>query len=214
MKQYSKKEASDFNLFRRFCQWFVCDFCMISFVKIFYNYKIEGLENIPKHPRFIVAANHISGKDPFIVAGAIKNRPVAFMAKEELFENIFSRTLMDSCGAFAVNRDKVAVSTIKTALSIKDTQWALGLFPQGTRDPADKVEKITKGFATFAKATKCDILPVGIIGTDKKIRFPFCEKVTVKIGKLIPYSNNVEEMMQKWCVSVSELTGKQYMLAE
>ena len=78
----------------------------------------------------------------------------------------------------------------------------------------DKVEKISKGFATFAKVTESDILPVAIIGSDKKIRFPFSEKITVKVGKLIPYSNNVDEMMKEWCSAISELTGKQYKLAE
>ena len=134
------------------------------------------------------------------------------MAKEELFEKFFSRTLMDFCGAFAVRRDKVEVSTIKTALNIKNTKWMLGLFPQGTRDSSQKVEKITKGFASFAKATKTGILPVGIIGSDKKPQWPFCSKLTVKIGKLIPYSDDIEDMMTKWCESISELTGKEYVL--
>ena len=214
MRQFTKREASEFNRFRKFFQWLVCKVCFGSYIKLFYNYKVEGLENIPEKSRFIVAANHISGKDPFIVAGALKKKTVAFMAKEELFESFFSRTLMDWCGAFAVKRGKVAVSTIKTALSIKNTDWALGLFPQGTRDSGDKIEKINKGFATFAKVTESDILPVALIGSDKKIRFPFSEKLTVKVGKIIPYSDNVDEMMKQWCSSISELTGKQYKLAE
>ena len=214
MKQFTKREASEFNKMRKIFQWFVCEICVLGYVRIFYNYKVEGLENIPEKSRFIVAANHISGKDPFIVAGALKKKSVAFMAKEELFKNPLSRFIMNWCGAFAVKRDKVAVSTIKTALSIKNTDWALGLFPQGTRDSGDKIEKINKGFATFAKVTESDILPVALIGSDKKIRFPFSEKLTVKVGKLIPYSDNVDEMMRQWCSSISELTGKQYKLAE
>lgn len=211
MNKFSKREASEYNKFRKFMQWLVCDFCVVGFCKLFYNFQLEGVENMPKDSRYIVAANHISGKDPFIVAG-IANRPVAFMAKEELFEHFFSCKLMDYCGAFAVKRDNVAVSTIKTALSIKDTDWALGLFPQGTRDSSDKVANITKGFATFAKVTKSDILPVALIGSDKKIKWPFCEKLTVRIGKIIPYSDNVDEMINQWCSSISELTGKEYRL--
>ena len=88
----------------------------------------------------------------------------------------------------------------------------LGLFPQGTRDSSERVEKITRGFASFAKATKTGILPVAIIGTDKKPKWPFCSDITVKIGKLIPYSNNIDDMMQKWCRTISDLTGKEYVL--
>ena len=211
MSTFSKRDVAVYNKFRTFFQWFACNFCFGAYIKLMYDYEVVGKENIPDSDRFIVAANHISGRDPFLLPFAL-NLPIAFMAKEELFEKFFSRTLMDFCGAFAVRRDKVEVSTIKTALNIKNTKWMLGLFPQGTRDSSQKVEKITKGFASFAKATKTGILPVGIIGSDKKPQWPFCSKLTVKIGKLIPYSDDIEDMMTKWCESISELTGKEYVL--
>lgn len=211
MSKFSKRDAKVYNKFRRFFLWLACNVCFGSYIKLMYDYSVEGKENIPKNERFIVAANHISGRDPFLLPFAL-NLPIAFMAKEELFEKFFSRTLMDFCGAFAVRRDKVEVSTIKTALSIKNTKWMLGLFPQGTRDSSHKVEKITRGFATFAKATKTGILPVAIIGTDQKPKWPFSTKVIVKIGKMIPYSDNIEDMMKQWCKVISDLTGKEYAL--
>ena len=211
MSAFSKRDAKTYNKFRAFCIWFVCNVCFGAYTKLMYNYKVEGRENIPRDKKFIVAANHISNRDPFLLPFAL-NLPIAFMAKEELFEKFFSRTLMDFCGAFAVRRDKVEVSTIKTALNIKNTNWMLGLFPQGTRDSSDRVEKITRGFASFAKATKTGILPVAIIGSDEKPVFPSKTNLTVKIGKLIPYSDDIDDMMNRWCNIISELTGKQYVL--
>lgn len=211
MSTYSKRDAKVYNKFRTAFQWITCNVFFGAFIKLMYNYKVEGKENIPKDSRFIVAANHVSNRDPFLVAFALNLR-IAFMAKEELFEKFFSRLLMDFCGAFAVNRAKVEVSTIKTALNIKNTNWMLGLFPQGTRDTSDRVEKISKGFASFAKATKSGILPVAIIGAELKPKLFGSPKLTVKVGELIPYSENIEEMMQQWCVALSELTGKQYVL--
>ena len=211
MSEYSKRDAKTYNKFRTVFQWIVCNVVFGSYIKLMYNYSVEGKENIPKDDRFIVAANHISGRDPFLLPFALNMR-IAFMAKEELFEKFFSRTLMDYCGAFAVRRDKVEVSTIKTALNIKNTDWKLGLFPQGTRDSSHRVEKITKGFASFAKATKSGILPVAIIGSDQKAKWPFSNKLTVKIGEMIPYSDNIDDMMHKWCSIISELTGKEYVL--
>ncbi len=211
MSTFSKRDAKTYNKFRTIFQWITCHLCFGSFIRLMYDYSVEGRENIPEHGKFIVAANHISGRDPFLLPLAL-NLPIAFMAKEELFEKFFSRTLMDFCGAFAVRRDKVEVSTIKTALNIKNTNWMLGLFPQGTRDSSQKVEKITKGFASFAKATKTGILPVAIIGTDQKPKWPFSPKLTVKIGKVIPYSDNIDDMMRQWCNAISSMTGKEYVL--
>ena len=211
MSTFSKRDAKTYNKFRTMFQWITCHLCFGSFIRLMYDYSVEGRENIPEQGKFIVAANHISGRDPFLLPLAL-NLPIAFMAKEELFEKFFSRTLMDFCGAFAVRRDKVEVSTIKTALNIKNTNWMLGLFPQGTRDSSQKVEKITKGFASFAKATKTGILPVAIIGTDQKPKWPFSPKLTVKIGKVIPYSDNIDDMMRQWCDAISNMTGKEYVL--
>ncbi len=211
MSTFSKRDAKIYNKFRTIFQWLACNVFFGAYIKLMYDYNVEGKENIPEEDRFIVAANHISGRDPFLLPFAL-DLPIAFMAKEELFDKFFSRTLMDYCGAFAVRRDKVEVSTIKTALNIKNTKWMLGLFPQGTRDSSQRIEKITKGFASFAKATKTGILPVAIIGSDEKPKWLTRPKLTVKIGKMIPYSDNIEDMMQKWCSVISELTGKEYVL--
>lgn len=160
-----------------------------------------------KGKKFIVASNHISGADPFILCGKLK-RPLAFMAKKELFEKFFSRLLMDFCGAFSVNREKLEVSTIKTAISIKDTSWTLSLFPQGTREKTDNLTKVNKGFASIAKATKSDILPVAITKQTTKAIWPFSEKITVKIGSIIPYSDDIDDMMTKWVDAVNELLNQ------
>jgi 1-acyl-sn-glycerol-3-phosphate acyltransferase len=141
---------------------------------------------------------------------AILNRPLAYMAKKELFENPFMRWWLNWLGAFSVDREKLGVSTIKTVLTIQNTDWALGIFPQGTRQEAGEISHITKGFASLAKSTKCGILPIGIIGTQDAKRIPFSGKIVVKIGKLIPYSDNVEEMVEKWITEIQNLTGFSY----
>ena len=100
-------------------------------------------------------------------------------------------------GAFAVNRESLGPSTVKTVKIIKDSKWVLGMFPQGTRGVPGEIRGVTKGFAGLAKLTKCAILPVGILGTNEVKRWPFTGKIVVKIGKPIPYSNNPEETTQK-----------------
>ena len=156
-----------------------------------------------------VAANHLSTLDPPLVCAVMK-RGVAYMAKKELFENPFMNWWLNWLGAFAVDREHLNVSTIKTALTIKKTEWVLGIFPQGTRQEPGKISNITKGFASLAKTTKCGILPIGIVGTDKARRLPFSGKIVVNIGEVIPYSENVEEMVDKWIQAVQKLTGFTY----
>ena len=133
------------------------------------------------------------------------------MAKKELFENPFMRWWLNWLGAFAVDREKLGVSTIKTVKAIKNTGWVLGIFPQGTRQEPGKIGHISKGFASLAKTTKCGILPVGITGTQEVKTIPFTGKIIVNIGELIPCSDNPEEMADKWIEAIQKLTGFKYV---
>lgn len=210
MKNYTKRTRRYFNKWRKFWQAVVCKFWYGMQFKFFYRLEVEGKENIPQNNKFIVCGNHLSSFDPFLVA-SIMPRPVAFMAKKELFEKKFVRWMLDWEGAFAVNREKLEISTIKTALEVQHTDWVLGVFPQGTRAKAGTIENLKKGFAGLAKTTKCGILPVGIVGTDNKTFCPFKGKIKVKIGELIPYSEDVDKVMTEWALAIQELTGFNYI---
>ncbi len=205
--KYSTKTAKNFNKWRKFFQYITC--CVIiTSLRFKYNFKVEGKEFVEKKRKYIIASNHVTGIDPFIIA-AMLNITIAYMAKKQLFETFWSTILMDWCGAFAVDRDKVDVSTIKTALSIQKTDWNLGLFPQGTRCNNGKIEHVAKGFASIAKKIKADVLPVGIIvqqiPNSKKKDF------IIKVGKAIPYNDNVDNMVENWSKTVSLLSGLQYV---
>lgn len=208
--KYSLREPKHFNRWRKIFLFLITHvFYMIRF-KLVYRLEVYGKENIPNNNEYIIAANHLSTLDPPLVC-SIMNRSVAYMAKKELFKNPFMKWWLDWLGAFAVDRENLNVSTIRTVKNIKKTDWVLGIFPQGTRQEPGVISNITKGFASIAKSNKCGILPVGIIGTQDAKRLPFSGKIIVKIGEVIPYSNNPEEMVEQWIKSIQELTGFKYI---
>ncbi len=208
-QKYAMRSVKFYNRWRRLFLFLVANvFYMIRF-KLVYRLKVYGKENIPKDNKYIVAANHLSTLDPPLVC-SVMERGVAYMAKKELFDNPFMRWWLNWLGAFAVDREKLGVSTIRTVMGIKDTNWVLGIFPQGTRQEPGEIKDITKGFASLAKATKCDILPVGITGTEQVKRLPFSGKIIVKIGEVIPYSDDVDDMVNKWGAAIEKLTGFEY----
>ena len=204
-RDYQKRTAKEYNTFRKAFQWITCTLVYGLCYKALYGLKIEGRENLPKNGFYIIASNHVSAIDPFLVADAVK-RPVAFMAKVELFQNPFGRFFLDLLGAFAVDRTKLSASTIKTVHALKQTDWCLGIFPQGTRETDGNMDNINKGFASFAKTLKCDILPVAITGATKDQRIAFKSNIKIKIGKPIPYSENTDEMIKIWSEKIIELS--------
>lgn len=203
-KSYTLREPKVYNKFRAIFLWLTCTCVYALYYKIACGLKIYGRENVPKDKFFIVASNHTSAIDPFLMVDAV-GRPIAYMAKKELFEKPIARFFLDLLGAFAVNREKLGVSTIKTALGIKKTNWVLGLFPQGTRETDGNMNNIARGFAGLAKTLKCDILPVAISGALKDERKPFESKIEIRIGKPIPYNDDTKEMVQIWSDKIVRL---------
>lgn len=211
-KKYTQRKASFYNLWRTIFQFIICRIFYMIRLKLVYRLKVEGLENIPKDNDYIVCANHLSTLDPPMLAGIFPNR-VSFMAKQELFDIPFICWWIDWMGTFAVNRESLAPSTIKTVMEIKKSRWkwVFGIFPQGTRQKPGEISDITKGFAGLAKITKCSVLPVGIVGTEKATHIPFSGKVTVRIGKPIPYEKDPDIVVEKWVKQIEELTGFKYI---
>ena len=206
----SLREAKFYNKWRRLFLFLVTHvFYMIRF-KLVYRLEVYGRENIPENNNFIIAANHLSTLDPPLVCG-IMNRGVACMAKKELFENPFMCWWLNWLGAFAVDREKLGVSTIKTVKNLKETDWVLGIFPQGTRQEPGKISNVSKGFASLAKSTQCSILPIGIVGTQEVKRIPFTGKIIVRIGEIIPYTDDVASMVTQWEKSIENLTGFKFI---
>ena len=105
----------------------------------------------------------------------------------------------------------MGASTIKTIKGMTQTEWVLGLFPQGTRCAPGTIGEVNKGFINIAKLTKCGILPVGITGTDETKYLPFTGRIVVRIGKLIPYDGDVDNMIEQWVKQIEELTGFKYI---
>ncbi len=209
-KQYSSRKASQFNIWRSLFQLLVCKIGYMVRLKLVYRLEVHGLENVPKDNRYIVCPNHLSTLDPPLMV-AVMPRSVSFMAKKELFDIPFLRWWIDWLGAFAVNRESLGPSTVKTVQTIRESNWVLGMFPQGTRGIPGEIRGVTKGFAGLAKLTKCDILPVGIIGSNEVKRWPFTGKIIVNIGKPIPYNKNTDIVKEKWIEEIQKLTGFKYI---
>ncbi len=209
-RDYSRRVAEDFTLTKIFWQRFSHIFTFILFT-LFYRLKIYGKENIPKKQRCIIAPNHTCYFDPFMMSYAT-HLPIAFMAKKELFEvNRTASSMLDGVAAFAVNRENLELSTMKTAKEVfkaKSAEWCLGIFPQGGIRTNKKIEDVTKGFAVIAKSVKYDILPVSMTGCEDYNWDIFKRpKVEVRIGKLISHEKEIDEIIEDWRNQLATMSG-------
>jgi 1-acyl-sn-glycerol-3-phosphate acyltransferase len=178
-KKYTQLSDSQLSWVHIMYQWLNVQILTTYFVLV-HQLKVYGKENCPKKWQpFVVAANHISNLDPPLISVVLAFRPISYMAKIELFDTPFMRFYNWMVSAFAVNREKLELSTIKTAQKVlRNGKWALGIFPEGTRSKDGSVQEAKKGVAYFAKSAKVPIVPIGIYHRGKKIR--------ACVGKPIP----------------------------
>lgn len=165
----------------------------------YFRGRIYGVENVPQEGPLVVASNHASNFDPPIVSNCVC-RPVAFMAKEELFKVPVLGQAIELYGAYPVKRSSADRSAIKAALSSLNEGWAVGIFLQGTRTTDGKITEPKLGAAMIAAKAQVPILPVSLWGTEKILQkgssFPHLVPVTVRIGEAIdpPSSSKRDEL--------------------
>ena len=161
----------------------VLRFLVRVYMRIAFNVKIEGIENVPEEGA-LIAPNHISNYDPLLVVGfcPIKLR---IMAKAELFKNIFLKWFFTAIGAFPVDRGNADITAIKTAMRILKKDEKLLVFPHGTRIKPGADEPIKEGVLLIALKARKNIVPAYISGT-----YGFRHKIVLSIGEpfdLSPY---------------------------
>ncbi len=138
-----------------------------------------GIENIPEKGGCIIASNHRSNLDPFVL-NIISPRPIFFMAKEELFKIPIFSWFIKKAGAFPVRRNGRDIKAIKRALSLLKEGYCIGIFPEGRRAKPGEFGKPQSGVGLLVSKTDVPVIPVKINGTD--IVYPVGSKLP-KIGK-------------------------------
>lgn len=128
-----------------------------------YRIHVTGLEHFPKEGGVLLCANHINNLDPPVV-GITANRPVHFMAKEELFQKNWSKTLLENLNAFPVKRGMSDREALRTGLKMLKNGHVLGLFPEGTRSRDGQLQKGLAGAGFFALRTEASVIPCAIVG--------------------------------------------------
>lgn len=178
-------------------------FLLIPIYYVFFRLKVFGRENIPRDKTFVVMPNHLSNNDPPLISAAL-NINIAYMAKKELFPIPFWGAVVKSLAAFSVDREKVEKTTIKAAKEILTVKgWPVGIFLEGTRSKIPGVlGKPNLGAPFIANLAGVDVLPVGIVGSNKLFG-----PITVRIGKVFTVEKDLEKAKWQCAEKLSELTG-------
>lgn len=166
----------------------------------YFRINIHGVENVPKTGGAIAVSNHASYFDPPILSNCV-GRPVAFMAKEELFNIPIFNQGIRLYGAYPVKRSVGDRAALRAASQALESGWIAALFLQGGRSADAKITDPKLGAAWIAAKAQVPLLPISLWGTEKILTpgsvLPKPVPITVRIGKIIPPpSSNKAELQQ------------------
>jgi len=132
--------------------------------------QVLGRENANRNGGFLLAANHISHFDPFIISSVVETK-IDWMAMAEFFRFPLLRFLLRAVDAFPADRDRADRKTIRTAIERLKSGRVIGLFPEGgIRDGAKSMLEgapLRPGAATLAHIAGAPIVPCVIVGSDR-----------------------------------------------
>ncbi|TQK75798.1 lysophospholipid acyltransferase family protein [Rarobacter incanus] len=141
-------------------------------LKLAFRPWVIGAENVPESGPVIMASNHLSVLDSFLLP-LVLDRNIVFIGKAEYFagRGITGRItagFMRGVGTIPVDRSggRASEAALRTGLNYLKTGGIFGIYPEGTRSPDGKLYRGKTGVARLAIESGAKVVPVAMIGTN------------------------------------------------
>lgn len=164
--------------------------------RFLYGLTVQGGHHIPHTGGMVLAVNHASFLDPPVVGCAMGHRVVYFMAREDLFRIPLLGWYMRQAHALPIRRGGFSRTTLKWFEQLlKDSGYALMVFPEGTRTADGTLGKPRRGIGAICRAAQVPIIPALVQGTyeawPRWRRLPkLFGKIEVRFGPPVQWSDD------------------------
>jgi 1-acyl-sn-glycerol-3-phosphate acyltransferase len=167
-------------------------------LRLLFRPRIEGLEHIPEKGAAIVAGNHLSFSDHFLMPAVIRRR-ITFLAKQEYFtgpglKGRLTAAFFRSIGQIPVDRSgkEAGKAAVREGLGVLSRGELLGIYPEGTRSHDGKLYKGKVGVAVMAISGQAPVVPCAMVGTFEiqppGQKIPKIKQVTIRFGKPLDFT--------------------------
>ena len=171
---------------------------LLPLSRVAFRPEVHGGENVPRTGPVILAANHLSFVDSFLIP-LVTPRRVSFLAKQEYFargglKQFATRTFLTGIDAIPVPRGgyRAAQESLETALRVLKDGGAFGIHPEGSRSRDGRLYRGRTGVAWLAIASGAPVVPVALLGTERiqpvGARMPRPGKLVVRFGEPLRFT--------------------------
>ncbi|MET9745528.1 lysophospholipid acyltransferase family protein [Streptomyces ardesiacus] len=167
-------------------------------LRVVFRPRIEGLDHVPDSGAAIVAGNHLSFSDHFLMPAVLKRR-ITFLAKAEYFtgpglKGRLTAFFFRSAGQIPVDRSgkEAGRAAIREGLGVLGRGELLGIYPEGTRSHDGRLYKGKVGVAVMALRARVPVVPCAMIGTFEAQppgrKIPRLHPVVIRFGEPLDFS--------------------------
>jgi glycerol-3-phosphate dehydrogenase (NAD(P)+) len=166
--------------------YYILRLVLVPSFLIWFRLQRTGREHARVKGGLIVASNHRSFLDPFVIGALLPwRRQIQFVAKVELFEKRWPGWLLSRLGAFPIRRGQSDETAMETARLAVERGGTVVIFPEGTRIRSGSLSTPKRGVGRLALESGAAVLPVAVHGSDQ-VRRGFRirpRKVKLRAGK-------------------------------
>ncbi|MFD7506743.1 lysophospholipid acyltransferase family protein [Streptomyces sp. NPDC059850] len=142
-------------------------------MRLMFRPRVEGVERIPGSGPVILAGNHLTFIDSFVLP-LVCDRQVFFIGKDEYVtgKGLKGRLMawfFTGVGMIPVDRDggHGGVAALMTGRRVLEEGRVFGIYPEGTRSPDGRLYRGRTGIARLTLMTGAPVVPFAMIGTDR-----------------------------------------------
>ncbi|AXK45915.1 lysophospholipid acyltransferase family protein [Brachybacterium saurashtrense] len=160
------------------------------FLRLLWNPRVSGLENVPREGGFVIASNHLANIDSFVLP-VVLPRQIRFVAKDTLWTHKglrgwILRWFFNAVESVPVDREALSSGkgALQAGLTILRDGDGFAIYPEGTRSKDGLLHPGKQGAAWLALESGCPVVPVGLKGTQHMFShlIPRRGTMTVRIG--------------------------------
>ncbi|MBT2382975.1 1-acyl-sn-glycerol-3-phosphate acyltransferase [Streptomyces sp. ISL-11] len=171
---------------------------LVPLLRWIFRPRVEGLEHVPTEGAAIIAGNHLSFCDSFLMPTMVKRR-VTFLCKKEYFtgpglKGRLTAAFFRAVGQIPVDRSGMdaAQAAVEEGLGVLGRRELLGIYPEGTRSHDGRLYKGKVGVAAMAIRSGAPVIPCAMIGTFESQpigrRLPRVMPITIRFGEPLDFS--------------------------
>lgn len=111
----------------------------------------------------VLAANHRTFSDPFLLGVAVWYRRMHFLAAEVVMKGRLRKWLLKGVGAVEIDRNGTDIEAIRKSVKLLKKGRLLAIFPQGGISQGDQIETLKSGAVLIALQAGVPIVPMYIV---------------------------------------------------